>query len=277
MTDPARPLWNPGQYARFEAERDRAALDLMLRLPDDLAPREIWDLGCGAGRHAALLRRRHPGAMVHGLDASAQMLDRARAQDPDVDWRLGDIADWRPDRPADLIFANASLQWLGRHETLIPRLAGALAPAGVLALQMPLGHDTRHHAILRAVAGQGPWATSLSAVPRTPPLLQPQAYYDLLAPACDAIDIWSTDYLHALTGEDAVLEWMRGTALRPYLTALADQPALSAAFEDALGDALCQAFPMRPDGVTLMPFPRLFLVARRRRDVADAGSSGPGR
>ena len=95
------PVWDPEQYARFEAQRDRAALDLLLRLPDDLEPREIWDLGCGAGQHAALLKRRHPAAAVHGLDSSADMLARAQALDADVDWRLGDIADWSPGRPAE--------------------------------------------------------------------------------------------------------------------------------------------------------------------------------
>lgn len=264
MTDPARAQWDPRQYARFESERDRAALDLMVRLPDDLAPNEIWDLGCGSGQHAALLRRRHAGASVHGLDASAAMLERARTLDPGVDWRLGDIAGWAPDRPVDLIFANASLQWVGDHETLFPRLTSALTSGGVLAVQMPLGHDTRHHALLREVAGQGPWKDALAGVERTPPLLDPTTYYALLAPICDPVDVWSTAYLHALTGEDAVLEWMRGTALRPYLTALTNDPGLSAAFEDALGDALSRAFPTRPDGVTLLPFPRLFLVARRR-------------
>ncbi len=264
MTGPARTQWNPDQYARFETERDRAALDLMLRLPDDLDPREIWDLGCGSGHHAALLRRRHPAAAVHGLDSSAAMLERARALDATIDWVRGDIAAWTSDRPADLIFANASLHWLPDHETLFPRLVQALTPGGVLAVQMPLGHATRHHALLRDTAGRGPWAQALSGVERTPPLLDPARYYELLAENCEVVDVWSTTYLHALIGEDAVLEWMRGTALRPYLTALADDPALSAAFEDALGDALTRVFPMRPDGVTLLPFPRLFLVARRR-------------
>lgn len=264
MTDSPRAHWDPSQYARFEAERDRAALDLMLRLPDDLDPHEIWDLGCGPGQHAALLRRRHAGASVHGLDSSAAMLDRARSLDPAVDWRHGDIAGWAPERPADLIFANASLHWIPDHATLVPRLADALAPGGVLAFQMPLGHDTRHHALLRQIAGRGAWAEALAAVERMAPLLDPADYYALLAPTCGPVDVWSTTYLHALTGEDAVLEWMRGTALRPYLTALAGDPALSAAFEDALADALSQAFPMRPDAVTLLPFPRLFLVARRR-------------
>lgn len=255
------PVWDPQQYARFEAQRDRAALDLLLRLPDDLKPREIWDLGCGAGQHAALLKRRHPQAVVHGLDSSVAMIDKAKARPESVEWSVGDIASWRPETPADLIFANASLQWLGDHAALFGRLASALAPGGVLAVQMPMAHETVHHTIMRAVAADGPWAAKLAGVETIRPLLDASAYYAVLAERCDGIDIWSTTYLHALTGEDAVLEWMKGTALRPYLTALDDEPSRQA-FLSALGEALSRAFPRRADGATLLPFPRLFVVAR---------------
>ena len=156
----ATPAWDPDQYRRFEAERDRAALDLLLRLPGDLEPEEIWDLGCGAGQHAALLKRRHPRARVHGLDSSDAMLAQARALDAEIDWRLGDIAGWGPERAADLIFANASLHWLPDHERLLPRLAESLAPGGVLAVQMPMAWESRQHGIMRAVAGEGPWRRS---------------------------------------------------------------------------------------------------------------------
>jgi len=268
MTD-APPAWDPQQYSRFEAERDRAALDLLLRLPGDLGPseildpREIWDLGCGVGQHAAMLKRRHPGAVVRGLDSSPDMLARAQSLGADVDWRQGDIADWSPEAPADLILANASLHWLPDHPTLLRRLAEALAPGGVLAIQMPMAHETRHHALMRAVAADGPWAAPLVGVETIAPLLSPESYYEVLAETCGEIDIWATTYLHALTGPDAVLEWMKGTALRPFLAAL-DDPAMRADFLSALGARLCVAFPPRPDGVTLLPFPRLFLVARRR-------------
>ncbi len=257
------PAWDPQQYSRFEAERDRAALDLLLRLPGDLDPREIWDLGCGAGQHAAMLKRRHPGAVVHGLDSSADMLTRAQSLGADVDWRRGDIADWRPEVPADLILANASLHWLPDHPALARRLASALAPGGALAIQMPMAHETRHHALMRAVAADGPWAAALSGVETITPLLSPESYYEVLAGTCAGIDVWATTYLHALTGPDAVLEWMKGTALRPFLSAL-DDPSMRADFLSVLGARLCEAFPPRPDGVTLLPFPRLFLVARRR-------------
>ncbi len=263
MSD-AFPLWDPRQYNRFEAQRDRAALDLLVRLPEDLDPAEIWDLGCGTGQHAALLKRRHPNARVHGLDSSIAMLEQARALPADVDWSVGDIASWAPDRPADLILANASLQWLPDHTALFAHLADALAPGGLLAVQMPMAWETRHHTIMRETAAEGPWASVLTGVDTIAPLLPAEAYYEALAPLCDDIDLWSTTYLHVLTGENAVLEWMTETALRPYLTALAGDTALHDAFLTALSSRLSEAFPRRQDGATLLPFPRLFLVAQRR-------------
>jgi trans-aconitate 2-methyltransferase len=268
MTDTSRPRpetgWDPSQYQRFEAERDRPAQDLLARLPAGMTPREIWDLGCGAGQHAIQLRRHHPQAAVHGLDSSAAMLDRARAAGPDVDWRRGDLADWRPEVPPDLIFANASLQWIPDHAALLPRLTQALAPGGVIAVQMPMAHESPQHTLMREVAGQGPWASDLADVGAIAPLLSAEAYYDLLARDCVGIDIWSTRYLHVLAGIDPVLEWMKGTALRPCLSALQHVPLMREAFLSALGARLAEAFPVRPDGATLLPFARLFLVARRR-------------
>lgn len=262
MTD-TPPAWDPDQYLRFEGQRDRAALDLLARLPDDLDPKEIWDLGCGAGQHAAWLKRRYPEAQVHGLDSSEAMLAEARARDAEIDWRAGDIAGWLPDRPADLIWANASLHWLADHEALLRRLTGFLAPGAVIAVQMPMAYETRHHTVMREVAGEGPWAPGLAGVATVAPLLEPETYYAVLAEACGDIDVWATTYLQALAGPDAVLEWMKGTALRPFLAALPDA-IMRTAFLDALGERLSGAFPRRPDGVTLMPFPRLFLVARKR-------------
>lgn len=261
-----RPAWDPAQYDRFRRQRDRAAFDLMAQFPGDMSPREIWDIGCGTGEHAAMLKRRWPAAAVHGLDASAEMLARARALPDAVEWIEGDAAAWSTAagasrRPADLILANASLQWLGDHAALFARIAGRLAPGGVFACQMPMAWETRHHTIMRETAGEGPWAKTLRGVDTIAPLLPAEGYYEALADVCSDVDVWTTTYLQVLQGEDAVLEWMKGTALRPYLTALTEpqrEPFLS-----ALSARLSAAFPRRADGTTLLPFPRLFVIARR--------------
>lgn len=256
------PSWDPDIYDRYKAYRDRPALDLMVQIPDRRF-REIWDLGCGTGEHAALLALRHSTARVHGLDSSPDMLRQAKNRQTEVDWVLAGIGDFAPTTPPDLIFTNAALQWLPDHETLIPRLAGLLERGGVFACQMPMAYETEHHRILRETAEAGPWA-SLTADARrinpTPPLA---AYHDWLGAVCGEVDIWTTTYLHALEGDDPVVDWMRGTALRPYLDVLAGDEALLEAFLDDFRARIAQAFPPREDGVTLFPFPRLFMVAVR--------------
>jgi trans-aconitate 2-methyltransferase len=255
------PSWDPEQYERYKTYRDRPALDLLVQVPGDLKPKRVWDLGCGTGEHAALLKLRHPMAEVHGVDSSPEMLERARQRPEAVDWMLGDIDAWAPDRPADLIFTNAALQWLPDHQRLFPRLCAQLAPGGAFACQMPLSWRAPQHVALRETAADGPWAERLAGVAGVRPLLEPEAYYDALSPLCAAVDLWTTTYLHVLTGDDPVVEWMKGSGLRPYLDALTSEEA--ATFVSAYAQRLSQAFPRQADGSTLLPFERLFLVARR--------------
>lgn len=262
MSGEAKPVWDPVLYERYKAYRDRPALDLLLQIPDDLAPRDIWDLGCGTGELAALLAARHKSARVRGLDSSAEMLAAARRREARVEWVEGDIAAFTPDAPPDLIFTNAALQWLGHHEALFPRLVEALAPGGVFACQVPVSFDADWHRTLRDTAGHGPWADALRGVQGVHPTASAGEYYGWLAPLCESVDIWSTTYLHILEGEDPVVEWMSGTGLRPYLQALEDT-ALREAFLEAYRRRVDAAFPKQADGATLFPFPRLFILARR--------------
>jgi trans-aconitate 2-methyltransferase len=250
--------WDPSTYERYKAQRDRPALDLLLQIPRDLQPAEIWDLGCGTGEQAAVLAARHPNARVHGLDSSESMLAVARNRKAPVDWRMGDIAAFAPPVAPDLIFTNAALQWLPDHQALFPRLAAVLAPGGVLACQMPIAREGRWRALLGETAADPRWSARLAGVDRIS-MLSDGTYYDLLSPTCE-VDIWSTRYLHVLEGEDAVLECTRGTSLRPYLERLDDQ---AGAFETAFAAQLRAAYPRREDGTTLMEFSRLFIVARR--------------
>jgi len=255
------PSWDPDVYERYKAYRDRPALDLMVQIPaGDYA--EIWDLGCGTGEHAALLAARHPDATVHGLDLSPDMLAQARRRPAAVDWVLAGIEDYAPTVPPDLVFTNAALQWLPDHERLFPRLVAGLASGGVFACQMPMAFETEHHRILRETAEEGPW----SGLTRDARLIRPTPamadYYACLAPLCREVDLWTTTYLHALEGDDPVVDWMQGTALRPYLDVLTDG-VLREAFLDAFRARIAAAFPAREDGVTLFPFPRLFIIARR--------------
>lgn len=253
--------WDPKQYDRFRDYRDRPARDLIARFPTDLEPEEVWDLGCGTGEHAASFARRWPAARVHGLDSSADMLEKARALPEPVEWRLASIEDWKPERAPDLIFTNAALHWLAGHDRLFPKLAGFLKPRGLLACQMPMSFEADQHRLLRETAADGPWAERLQGLDTVQPLGKPQDYYDWLAPLCADVDVWTTTYLHVLTGENAVYEWMLGTGLRPYVDRLTGSEL--EAFSHAYQARLSQAFPVRRDGSTLLPFARLFLLAQR--------------
>jgi trans-aconitate 2-methyltransferase len=250
--------WNPERYLAFGDHRTRPAVDLLARVPLE-APARVVDLGCGPGNSTALLCARWPAAEVTGVDNSAEMLARAQGSGLRARWLEADIAGWRAADGCDLIYSNAALQWLPDHATLLPRLVGQLAAGGVLAVQMPRNFAAPSHALLGAVASEGAWAERLA-----PRLLSavatPEWYYDLLAPLGAALDIWESEYLQVLDGPDPVLEWTRSTALRPVIAALDAHER--ARFEEDYAARLRAAYPRRPDGRTLFPFRRLFIVAR---------------
>jgi trans-aconitate 2-methyltransferase len=252
--------WNPDRYLAFADHRTRPAIDLLARVPLRDAERVV-DLGCGPGNSTRLLADRWPAAMIVGIDSSSDMLASARRSSIAATWLEADIATWVPDRVPDLIYSNAALHWLGDHETLLPRLLACVAPGGVLAVQMPRNFEAPSHALLRATAASGPWAERLAGALDWRPVAAPEWYYDLLAPHARILDIWETVYLHVLDGDDPVLRWTRGTALRPLLQAL--EGADRAAFEAAYAARLRAAYPRRVDGQTLLPFRRLFIVAQR--------------
>jgi trans-aconitate 2-methyltransferase len=252
--------WDPEQYLRFADERLRPAMDLLARVGLD-APARVIDLGCGAGNVTALLARRFPGAEVVGVDASEPMLAKARATVPGCRFVAADIGAWTPDAPPDLIYSNAALHWLGGHAALFPRLLSLLAPGGVLAVQMPAMHDAPFRRLQSEVAAAGPWAEALHGVGSARDILAPEAYWDMLRPHATALDLWQTIYMHALRGEDAVVEWASGSSLRPFLDNLPE--AQRGPFRAAYSAALRPHYRRRPDGTTLLPFRRLFIVARR--------------
>ncbi|MBN9561108.1 MAG: methyltransferase domain-containing protein [Alphaproteobacteria bacterium] len=250
--------WDPGQYLRFEGERLRPALDLLARVPLE-RPARIVDLGCGAGNVSAILKQRFPDADVLGVDGSAAMLEKARAAAPGCRFVEADATAWRPDEPLDLIYSNAALHWLPDHAALFPRLLSLLAPGGCLAVQMPAMHDAPFRALQYTVAARGPWAERLRGVGSAPPILDAGGYWDLLRPRATTLELWETTYLHALHGEEAVVEWATGSSLRPFLDALPEGDRL--AFRRAYADAVRPHYPRRADGTTLLPFRRLFLLA----------------
>ncbi|MBI4966724.1 MAG: methyltransferase domain-containing protein [Rhodospirillales bacterium] len=252
--------WDPDLYTRFADHRLRPALDLMARLPLE-APGRVVDLGSGTGNVTALLAARWPAAEIAGVDSSPDMLAKAQARPERIAWTQAPIENWRAAEPVDLVFSNAALHWLDHHERLFPSLIGNLAPGGVLAVQMPRNHGAPSHRRLVEIVRGGPWRKRLEPLLREHPVAEPARYYDWLAPLARDLDIWETEYQHVLEGEDAVLTWIRGTLLRPFLDALTD--AERPAFLADLAKRLGADYPRRADGRTLFAFRRLFLVAVR--------------
>ncbi len=258
--------WDPHQYHRFADHRLRPALELLDRI-DHPQPRLVHDIGCGAGEAARLMSKRWPSATVIGSDLSAEMLERAASVPSTVQWRQLDVREWDPPDQLDVIYGNAVLQWVEGHDELLPRMVGSLAEGGVLALQMPLSWGEPSHRLMREVlasggAGDGPLGpTALRERYRRQPVQEAAWYYDLLTPLTSRLDIWETRYHQVLSGPDPVLEWVRGTALRPILEQLS-RPELDR-FLKVYTSALRRDYPPRPGGETLFPFPRLFLVAYR--------------
>ena len=253
--------WDPAQYLKFADHRLRPAIDLLNRI-DAVNPAEVYDLGAGAGNVTRLLKTRWPDARVTGVESSREMLAKAAATAPDIAWQHGDLATWSPPAAADVIYSNAAFHWLPEHPRLMTQLLSALTPGGVLAVQLPRNFSAPSHTSISEAARRGPWRATLEPLLRPDPVAEPAFYYDLLAPRVAALDMWETEYLQVLEGENPVKEWTKGTWLRPLLDAL-EEPERTR-FEKTYGDLVAAAYPPRPDGRTLFPFRRLFIVARAR-------------
>jgi trans-aconitate 2-methyltransferase len=252
--------WSAAQYSKFEAERNRPILDLLAQIATREVNRAV-DFGCGPGNSTEFLRRRFPGARVIGIDSAPDMIAAARMRLPGTTFEQADITHWADPGPFDVILANASLQWVPDHSSLFPRLLGKLGPGGSLAVQMPDNLDEPAHRLMRKVAADGPWAAKLANAAGARAERHGAAwYYGLLRDSVAAVDVWQTTYIHALAGgAGAVVEWFKGTGLRPFLDPLDDDER--AAFLDRYQSAIAQAYPALPDGTVLLPFPRLFIVA----------------
>jgi trans-aconitate 2-methyltransferase len=253
--------WNARQYLKFEEERTRPPRDLLAQVPLQ-NPKRLVDLGCGPGNSTELLIERFPDAEVIGFDSSPDMLRQARERLPQRTFVQGDLVTWEPSQPTDLLFGNAVFQWVPNHEAVLARLLQSLPEGGVLAVQMPDNTDEPALALMKEVASTGPWAGNLAlASAARDDLPRPGGYYDLLRPLSRNLDIWHTAYNHVMAGPEAIVEWFKGSALRPFLSAL--DADMQRGFLAAYTAQIAKAYPSRVDGQVLLRFPRLFIVATR--------------
>ncbi|EDY48320.1 trans-aconitate 2-methyltransferase [Streptomyces clavuligerus] len=276
----AAPTWDPGLYLRHAGHRTRPFLDLLARIPEPgrpgpggggggtRAPLRIADIGCGAGNVTALLAERWPDALITGFDNSPEMVEHARtahggptAGGGRLDFTEGDAHDWLPEGGYDLIVSNAVLHWVPGHRALLGRWAEALNPGGVLAFQVPANFAAPSHTLVAGLVAEPRWRDRLGEHGVIASVHEPAEYLTRLVGLGLDPDVWETTYLQLLTGEDPVLDWIKGTVLRPLLTELADDPAATDAFLTELAGRLRTAYPPGPAG-TVLPFRRVFAVAR---------------
>ena len=261
----SKAAWDPDSYMAFADQRLRPGLDLITRIQHQ-DPRLIVDLGCGTGDLTAALARRWPLAQVLGIDESAEMLEKARSKFPPtrwptISWERLEIAQWVSVAPVSILFSNAALHWLGEHHILFPRLMSQVESDGVLAVQMPDNWDEPSHRLIGELIGDPRWTLRAAPMFVGDPVARPSEYRAWLQPAATGIDQWRTTYFHVLEGEDPVLDWVKGSILRPILAVL--EPNESEVFLSRLGEAYRSAYPAEPDRKTILPFSRLFLVATR--------------
>ena len=253
--------WDPDRYLRFADHRVRPGIELLARIPDIDAHR-IVDLGCGTGQLTALLQERWPGADVVGIDSSAEMIERARADHPNMTWVVGDVETWEPEEPIDLIFSNATLHWLDGHQDLFGHLRSLLNPVGILAAQMPDNWNAPTHRVPADVLDDGDWPTGARAALMRDRLSRPEDYARWVQPA--SVDLWRTTYYQQLTGNDPVWHWVTGSVLRPVLAALDESDR--SRFSKACRTFYRMEYLPDPSGITTLPFSRLFMVAQTTRE-----------
>ncbi len=252
--------WSPAQYVKFEEERTRPVRDLLAGVPN-LDVRSAADIGCGPGNSTEALRERYPKAAIIGVDSSPDMIEAARKRLPGVSFELADIVGWGGSG-FDVLLANAVIQWIPDHETLLPALIARLAAGGSLAVQTPDNLDEPSHRLMREVAAGGPWADKLAGASKARAVRHgADWYFRRLRAHAPRVEVWRTTYFHPLAGASAVVEWVKGTGLRPFIEPL--DPAEREAYLGRYEAAIAQSYPAEADGTVLLPFPRLFFVATR--------------
>jgi trans-aconitate 2-methyltransferase len=251
--------WDPQLYLKFERERTQPAIDLAARI-ELTNPQRVIDLGCGPGNSTAVLQARWPNAELTGLDSDPAMIVAARKSDSHITWVQADASTWGADAQYDLVFSNALLQWLPDHATVIPRWFKAIASGGALAVQIPSHLNSAVHRHILEVAADSRWNVRTTLAAQAINSAEPHTYYDALCEQAYRIELWVTEYCHVLQGPEEIVNWMRGTGLRPFLNALRDD-AERGVFEAKLLELLVESYPPRRDGKVLFPFRRLFFVA----------------
>jgi trans-aconitate 2-methyltransferase len=254
--------WNPGLYLKFRDERTQPSIDLAGRIALDTPPACVLDVGCGPGNSGEVILRRWPSAHLVGVDTSKAMIEKAKATLPAHEWVLADAMEYETDNRFDLVFSNATIQWVPHHRRLLAHFAGMLAEHGAIAIQIPLFVEMAASRVIRSVAGKKRWKKSTAGCAELFTYHDAGYYYDVLAGLMRAVDLWQTDYIHVMESHRSILDWVRATAIRPYLDRIGNDDGRNA-FEAEVLDGFTKIYPEQKDGRVLFPFRRLFFIGYR--------------
>ncbi len=251
--------WNPDLYLQFKEERTQPARDLTARIAVE-KPKDIVDLGCGPGNSTQVLRDRWPGANILGVDYSYEMIEKANTSCPNGQWLRADLRDWNPEDSWNIVFSNATLQWIPDHRRLIPRVFSLVRPAGVLAVQLPANQDAPLHRALLEVARRNEWKDLTSGCEDLITYHEPGFYYDILSALSPRVFLWKTAYYHVLQNHQGLIEWYSSTGMKTYLDRLPEEKQ-KVSFRRQVLEACRASYPVQKDGRILYPFERLFFLA----------------
>ncbi len=251
--------WNPDLYLKFNRERIQPSIDLISRI-DYERPGSIIDIGCGPGNSTQVLAERWPDAEVTGVDNSPSMIEKAASEYPDRNWKLLDAGKDKIDEKFDIVFSNATIQWIPRHDKLLRKFHGLLNEGGVVAIQIPLFWDMPLRKSIRETARERRWESLTKDATALFTIHNSSRYYDILSEVFKSIDIWETHYIHIMDSHNSILEMIRSTGLKPYLNCL-DKDKDKRDFEDLVSKGIKSDYPQQKDGKVLFPFKRLFFIA----------------
>lgn len=251
--------WSSNQYLKFLKERTQPSIDLANRIMSE-NPKKIIDIGCGPGNSTRVLADKYPAAHITGADNSQNMIDKAKAENPDLEFMMfdaeSDFSDIEKDY--DIVFSNACIQWIPNHQVLLKNMMDILKPGGVMAVQLPMNHLEPIHVIIRELAASPEWRSKFNC-PRIFYNLTQSEYFDVLSDISSDFNIWQTTYLHRMPSHESIMEWYKGSGLRPYLSALSESDAEK--FENEVFTKVIEAYPKQKNGEIIFRFPRLFFTA----------------
>lgn len=250
--------WNSAQYLKFKNQRTKPAIDLAMRVAGLCDPKTIVDIGCGPGNSTAVLRTFFPGAEVFGIDNSPDMIKKAKEENPELSFRLCDAS--ALEGKYDLLFSNACLQWIPHHEVLIPALMDRLNDGGVLAVQIPMNGEEPLFRLIKEVAADPKWGIDETGLQYNQ-VLSPHEYFDILSDCASFFDIWEVQYYHHLADHNALVEWVKGTRLRPYLAFLGEERG--ADFVNEITEKAKATYSVRKNGGVILGFRRFFFTAKK--------------